>query len=56
MLQAGDVEKREWVKTLYKSVKQYKAKISSKMKTSIRNVAMERADRDGEQLNLEDIE
>lgn len=56
VLQAGNVEKREWVKKLYKSVKQYKTKVASKMKSTIRDIATERAACDGEQLDLEGIE
>jgi hypothetical protein len=48
VLQAGNVEKKEWVQKLYKSVKVYRSKVASKMKSSIREVAIDRAARDGE--------
>jgi len=56
VLQAGSTEKREWVKTLYRSVKQYKMKVANTMKSNIRTVAAEQAARDGDLLNLEGVE
>jgi DNA-binding NarL/FixJ family response regulator len=47
VLQVNNVDKRDWVKKLYKTVKNYKAKVATKMKSSIRTVAVDRARADG---------
>lgn len=52
-LQMSNLDKREWVKKMYKSIKNYKARIAEGMKSIIKNVVTERSRFDGDLLELD---
>lgn len=47
-LQISNIDKREWVKKMYRSIKNYKARIAEGMKNIVKNVVTERVRFDGD--------